>query len=290
MKKPLPEKIVVVSVGRHTRLGDVLERALEGVAFETTDADTLSSAEFRNRRLLFAVSADQSGENAAMRALTVALSRAQDCLDGCVCALLADGEQGGEVQVDARKLLLRANASGAQILPKPLLESGTGLKRFSDGRDTPFERYCAAARALVERLAGYEPVSADHPHVRLVTLLADGAASDWRMLLGRIAADVGGQLSDGGEEKSTILLCENNTGLPDEATLSLLDGSGRIRFWIASPEDGSELYLLALLERACVRGSYALAPRGVAVFDGLNAVEAIADQAEAARIRKLSLF
>ncbi len=290
MKKRLPEKIVVVSVGRHTRLGDVLERALEDVAFETTEADALASADFRNRRVLFAVSADQSGVNTVLRALTAALIGAPDCLDGCICALIADGEQGGAVQIDALRLLLAANMAGALIPPKSLLESGAGLKRFSDGRGTPFERYCAAARALVERLAGYEPVSADHPRVRLATLLEDGAANDWHKLLARTAADVGGEFADSTEAESTIMLCENATGLPDEATLSLLDGSGRIRFWIASPEDGSELYLLALLERACVRGSYALAPRGVAVFDGLNAVEAIADQAEAVRIRKLSLF
>ncbi|MEZ4508790.1 MAG: hypothetical protein R2881_03830 [Eubacteriales bacterium] len=135
MKKLLTEKIVVVSIGRHTRLGDVLERALKGVAFETTDAEGLFGAGYRNRRLLFAVSADQSGENTALRALTAALSGTPDCLDGCVCALIADGERGRAVRVDALRLLLSANAAGALILPEPILEGGAGLKRFSDGRD-----------------------------------------------------------------------------------------------------------------------------------------------------------
>ena len=41
----------------------------------------------------------------------------------------------------------------------------------------------------------------------------------------------------------------------------------------------------ALLERACLRGGYSLAPRGVIVFEGKSAVEVLASKAEMERVK-----
>ena len=42
-------KLVVVSIGRHTRLGDVLEYALAGHAFETVDEERFFNCGFLRR-------------------------------------------------------------------------------------------------------------------------------------------------------------------------------------------------------------------------------------------------
>ncbi len=274
----------VVSAGRHTRMGDVLEYALEGVAFETVNTGDLPRAGRKGRKVLFAASADRYGENAQMRELVARLHAGGWDLSGSACAMIADGEQGGPLHTDAVKLLAAANAAGAELMPRPLLESDRELKRFYDGKETPFERYRAAARALVARLAAYELLVSKRPRVRLLTALEDGAANGWRQAVGRVVTAAGGELADAGEADTTGFLCENTDGLPDGKTLALLGGGGRARFLIASPATGSDLYTLAVLERACVRGDFALAPRAVTVFEGMSAAEALADEKPLKRI------
>jgi hypothetical protein len=123
--------------------------------------------------------------------------------------------------------------------------------------------------------------------VRLVSSLEDGATNDWRTALGRLAADAGGVLAEDEEPDVILLLSENNAGLPDEKALALPGSGGRARFLTASPSAGSELYTLALAERICLRGNFALAPHAVTIFEGMSAAEALADQAAAGRIKDI---
>ena len=68
--------------------------------------------------------------------------------------------------------------------------------------------------------------------------------------------------------------------------LSLLRrGSGRLTCLVASPAAGGELYSLALLDQACVRGGYSLAPEGMLVFEGMSAVEVLSSKAEMERVK-----
>jgi len=279
------EKLLVVSVGTHTRLGDVLEFALANMAFETIDADAFSRGSWADRRVLFAVSADATGENAGLRLLVASLCA--DALECCVCAAIVDGAAGGEAHLDMIRLLRTANDVGATILAKPLLESGRELRQFAHGKETPFAQYRLAARELVARLHATQIESKETPRVRFITALEGGAAHDWREYLSRIIESHGGELADIGESDETILLCENTEGLPNEKTLSLLTGSGKLRMLVASPATGDELYTACLIERACLRGSYALPPRAVLAFDGLSAVEVMASRAEMERVKGL---
>lgn len=286
------EQIALISIGRHTRLGDVLEHALEGLPFQTFDADSLLNADITGRRVLFAASADQYGENEQMRALTALFLRGGCRLDGSVCAAVADGEQGGAVHTDALRLLLAANGAGAVCVPRPLLESGRDLRSLPastvGGRKTPFERYCALARELTKRLSDYEPETDIASRVRLVTALSGGAAEDWRIALARMLEPAKSDLADAPTAAHTILLAENTAGLPDEKTLQLLkNGGGRLSCLIASPAMGGELYALALLDQACARGGYALSPEGMLVFEGMSAVEALASRAELERVKAM---
>ncbi len=281
------DKLVVVSIGNHTRLGDVLEFAVAGTAFESIDLDTFLRGEWTNQRLLFAISADSVGENAQLRMLTARLCEGACVLDGCNCAAIADGAQGGQLHLDTVQLLLAANAAGVGVIAQPLLESGRELRQFAGGKETPFARYRALARELVARLIAAETRAPERSLYQFLTALEGGAAHDWRGYLARAVENTGGALEDIGEPDESILLCENTTGLPDEKTLSLLHGSGRLRLLLASPATGSDLYTACILERACLRGDYFLPPRAVLVFDGMSAVEAMASKVEMKRIKIL---
>lgn len=281
------EKLAVVSVGTHTRLGDVLEAALAGVAFESIHADELLTARWESRKLLFAISAEESGENALLRALASRLIRCDCALEGCVCAAIVDGASGGQAHLDTIRLLLGANAAGAEVIAAPLLESGRELRQFAGGRETPFARYCALARALISHLMEAQPLvnRVDDAATCFVTALEAGTARDWRALIARYL-----ELSDEfptpqNAVNQTILLCENQNGLPEEETLSRLTGGGYLRLLLASPTTGGELYLACLLERAVLRGNYALPPRAVLVFEGLSATEALSSKAEVERVK-----
>ena len=286
----MKQTIDLISPGRHTRLGDALEHALEGMPFQTITAEELAGAELTNRRLLFAASADSLGENAEMRALTLNLLRGGRDLSGSVCAVIADGEQGGAVQIDALRLLQAANDAGAACIARPLFESGRDLRNLSPaaggGRGTPFERYLALARNLALHLSGYEPPQGEKKRVRLISALEPGATQDWRGALARICAAAGGVFAEDEDAENTILLCENTTGLPSERTLALLNGgSGCLSCIVASPIVGGELYSLALLSQISARGDFSLAPNGITLFDGLSAGEALSGRQEMERLK-----
>lgn len=276
-------KLLVVSVGTHTRLGDVLEFALAETPFKTIDADAFARGAWIDRRVLFAVSADASGDNAQLGMLAANLRAG--ALEGCVCAAIADGAAGGEAHLDVIRLLRAANEAGATIPAKPLLESGRELRQFADGKETPFTQYRLSARQLVERLCAQKSEIPEHPLVRFITALEGGAAHDWREYLSKLIESSVGELTDIGEPDETILLCENTEGIPDEKTLSLLTGSGKLRILLASPATGSELYAACLIECASLRGNYMLPPRALIVFEGLSAVETMASRAEMERVK-----
>ena len=278
-------KLVVVSIGRHTRLGDILEYALAGQAFETVDMERFFSESWTKRRLLFAISADESDGNAHLHTLTSRLLERGDFLENCVCAAIVDGAQGSLAHLDALALLLAANRTGAYILPRPLIEADRELRYFSGGRESSFERYRASARQFVERLVAAESTPPEHPRVRFVTALEGGAAHDWSGVLEEIVSTSGGTFEDIIAPDETVLLCENTDGLPDERTLALLNAAGTLRLILASPTPGGELYTSAIIEHACIRGNDSLAPRGVLVFEGLSAVEVLASKRELERVK-----
>ena len=286
----MKQSIELISLGRHTRLGDALEHALEGVPFQTIAAENLARTNLTNRRLLFAVSADKLGENAEMRAFTLDLLRGGQDLSGSACAVIADGEQGGAVQIDALRLLSAANGAGATCIREPLFESGRDLRCLTPvsggGRGTPFERYLTLARSFVLRLSGYEPPQSEKGRVRLISTLENGATQDWRGALARICEEAGLLFSEEEDAENTILLCENTRGLPNERTLALLGGgSGRLSCMVASPGAGGELYALTLLNQICLRGGYSLAPSGITLLDGWSAVEVISGRLEMERVK-----
>ncbi len=283
--EPSGEKLVVVSIGRHARLGDILEYALAGVAFETVDSDAFLHGSWVNRKLLFTISTEETDNCTPIQTLTAALHRTESFLEGCGCAAIVDGAQGGLAHLDLLTLLLAANQSGALVLSRPLIEGDRELRFFSGGKESPFERYREQVRFLVERLLAVGTNEPEPPNLRLLTALESGTVHDWQTLLSRMAELRGGELMDIDEPYVSVLLCENTQGLPDEKTISLIHEGGRLRILLASPAMGSELYIACLIERACLTGNYALAPRAVLMFEGLSAVEVPASKRETERVK-----
>ncbi len=286
----LKNPITMISVGRHTRLGDVLEQALEGLPFQTMETEELSGLNAAGARLLFAASADATGENEQLNRLTQRFRSGELRLQGAACAVIADGEQGGAIQADALRLLLAANRAGAACIPQPMLESRRDLRNFMEikgaARKTPFDAYVSQANSLIRRLSEFATELPAPMRVRLASPLAGGTAKDWRAALSRYVTDAGGELTEKDDVELTVLLAENTGGLPDERTLALLGrGSGRLTCLIASPAAGGELYSLALMDQACVRGGYSLSPEGMFVFEGLSAVEVLSNKAELERVQ-----
>ena len=280
-------KLVLVSIGRHTRLGDILEYALAGNSFETVEEERFFNDSWANRRLLFAISADESSGDAHLHTMTSHLREKCDFLEGCVVAAIVDGAQGAIAHLDALALLMAANRAGATIVSRPLNEADRELRFWSGGRESSFERYRASARQLVERLMEAEATPQEHPRVRFATALEGGAAHEWSGVLEEIVTASGGTFEDIIAPDETILLCENTDGLPEERTQALLNASGTLRLLLASPTPGGDLYASAIIERACMRGNYSLAPRGVLAFEGLSAVEVLASKRELERVKKI---
>lgn len=284
----LKDSILVVSIGRHTRLGDILEIALEGIQFHIMEADKIETSDCRDSRVLFAASADPAGENPQMRSLAARMIRGELRMDGAVCAAIADGEQGGTVRTDALKLLLAANSAGAEILPRALLETDKDLRALAGaGRgQTSFDRYCCLAREMTQRLDSYRPVETG-VEIQLELSLEDGLAQDWKTALQRLIKKSGVRGDSGKTDREILLFTENTTGLPDGRALARPGRErGRLTCLIASPA-GGDLYPLALLDQVFARTDCAIAPEGMCVFEGLSAAEVLAYKPEMERLKIL---
>lgn len=280
----MQQSIQLVSVGRHTRLGDVLERAVEDVSFETVRSEDFPDGNAEKRRLLFAISGDGTGANDELSALTCRILSGGCSFGGSVCGAVADGERGGALHADVLKLLLALNGAGCAIANGPCVEASRNLKNLSyqsgDEKIFPFELYGMQARALARRLMAFEAEEEGAKRLRFVsTLESEGAGRDWREALGRELAKHGGAFAeDGGPADATLLLCENTSNIPGETTLRMLDGfdACALSCIVASPRFGADFYCMQILERACLQGACSLAPYGFAVCDGATAAEALA--------------
>ncbi|HWQ06990.1 MAG TPA: hypothetical protein VN453_07170, partial [Feifaniaceae bacterium] len=290
---------------RHTRLGDVLERAVSKHKIETVSAAELSGADWQGRRLLFAVSCGE-GEQAELSALIRRLNEVECDLSGSACTAVLDAGEDAGAHTDLLRLLLAANGAGAWILQKPCVEASRDLKNipamYTTARGSLYERFCALAQALTERLSAFEPAwlttgqSEGEPaengaeRVRISLPLENAAAArDWRSALTREFVFRGMEPVEAENERAehTFLLCENMSGLPDNKTLAVLDDprGGGLRAAVASPRLGAELFALLALDRACLLGNYYLEPKAFTLLEGVSAQEAFAAKAEFERVK-----
>lgn len=167
----MQDRLTVVSLGRHTRLGDVLDHALEGRPFCAVTADELLNADLTGQRILFAVSLDEYGMQPDASAFLRHLRKHPQALNGSTGALLLDGESELYTKDAARTLVLDANRAGCRFIPRALVEATGSLRNFdilSDLRGVNrYAAYNEAARTLVTRLLDDAPSRVKRPNILL---------------------------------------------------------------------------------------------------------------------------
>lgn len=153
-----------------SRFADVLRHALAG-----TEAELLTRPDtpLRNRRILFAVSLDEAGQNEALYRLLGTLRRQPDFLSGSVAGILTDG---GDLYTksSSRELALAVSHAGCALVGRPLVEGTGDLRNFTVQAKNAGcgleDAYRLAAADLVRRIAEFDPPR--HRRPRLTVLHA----------------------------------------------------------------------------------------------------------------------
>ncbi len=188
----MAEAVTLISMGKHTRLGDVAEHALGGRSFVTVLTEQLGSVPLDHRRLLFVLSVDKSGVSADYYTLLGYLRTHQEALAGSIGAFWVDGESELYTKGLARTLALSASMAGCRLIGRPLVEATKSLKNFDvlsglHGVDR-YTAYQNAAAALLGRLMEYQPASFDRP--RLLMLHASNPERSNTLAIGRMLCDL----------------------------------------------------------------------------------------------------
>lgn len=179
--------IDVLMPTHRARLAAVTEAAMRGLPHRYVT----SSDDLRNKRVLFALAADEGGMDAATLALLRRLRTESDAMLGSFGSLIVDG--AGELYTKqlAQDVVLAANTAGCAFPGKPLLE-GTGslynqhilaAKRGLTWEET----YFARARELAEQLADFAPPRFRRP--RLLVLHSSESGRSGTLWLGRTICD-----------------------------------------------------------------------------------------------------
>ncbi|MEG1525438.1 MAG: NAD(P)H-dependent oxidoreductase [Clostridia bacterium] len=165
----MPERLTILTLGKHTRLGDILAYALDGVDFNAVTAEEMKSTDLRGRRILFALSLDESGLADDFMCCIRYLRTHFQALDGATGAILVDSATELYTKEIARTLVFDANCSGCRFPGRGMVEATKSLKNFDVlcgvyGVDR-YTAYQRAVRLLIERLCSDVPAQFERPKV-----------------------------------------------------------------------------------------------------------------------------
>ena len=141
-------------------LGDSDFRVLNG-----TDETVLDDV--KGQRLLFSLALGKYGINSAYLRLLYMLRSRPMLLEGCISAILIDGNSELYTKSTATELAFALNCAGSALIGRPLVEGTGSLFNFRvqaklGGVDNP-EAYLAAVRDLVDRLRNAELPKREKP-------------------------------------------------------------------------------------------------------------------------------
>lgn len=153
------------------RLSHVLARCLQGVSYETIQV----AEEFtpiQNRKILFAVTLGESGINLELYRILKKIRMDAACLEGCIGAILVDGNGLLYTKSIASQVVASANLSGCGFIGKPLVEGTRGLSNFNHMAETlstdPMDAYQQSAVQVVERLLAFQYPRKERPNLLLI--------------------------------------------------------------------------------------------------------------------------
>ena len=150
------------------RVSGILEAALA-----VTDAEILKdiSAPLHGKRILFAVSLDDAGQNEGLYRLLGQLRRDRTLLSGSAAGILVDG---GDLYTKstARELALAVNQSDCTLVGKTLVEGTSDLRNFTVQAKNALcgleDAYRLAAVDLVRRIVAFSPPKHRRPKVTVL--------------------------------------------------------------------------------------------------------------------------
>jgi multimeric flavodoxin WrbA len=186
----MSEGLTIVSMGRHGRLGEILTAVLADVPFCTVTVQELENTDLTGKRILFALSVDETGIELDYYACLKYLRLHGEALAGCRGGVLIDGMSEWYTKDLARTLVFTANCAGCAFMGRPLVEATRLLQNFDvlsgiHGIDR-YSAYQKVAADLVRRLREDAPRA--HGNPAILMLHASNQASSNTLALGRQVA------------------------------------------------------------------------------------------------------
>lgn len=150
------------------RLSETLTAALAGRRVEWVRYPD-AARPLHNRRILFAVSLDETGVSPALYPLLALLRSHPDYLTGSVAGVLVDGAGELYTKTVGRELVLSANRAGCTFPGRPLVEATGALRNFAvqakNAGGSLKEAYRQAVGDLIDRILDFEPPKPARPKI-----------------------------------------------------------------------------------------------------------------------------
>lgn len=166
------EPIYLFLAGEAPRLERLLDYALAGQTVEVCPVARLSEADFSGKRILFALSVEESGMSLHTFSLLHTLRQNSMRLKDAVGAIVVDGAGELYTKQAAQALAFSANLAGCLFPGKPLVEGTGSLYNqhilANQLGCTLEEAYFASAQSLVQRLASFIPPRFSKPRVLML--------------------------------------------------------------------------------------------------------------------------
>lgn len=155
------------------RLAAILKNGLGDHPYRlVTTAEEFSAIDFKNKRLLFAISLGESGVNLEHYSILKKIRLDRECFAGCIGAVIVDGNSELYTKDVARHLVFSANMSGCTFIGKPLVEGTTSLDNFSTIAKTRaisnLDAYMQQGKDLIERLIQFESLKKEEPKLLML--------------------------------------------------------------------------------------------------------------------------
>lgn len=150
------------------RLNDILEKSLENIDYQVVETlDEFIQVDFKNKRIIFAISLGESGVNLVWYQILKAIRLNAQCFKGSIGVVLIDGKNELYTKDAARHLVFSSNASGCTFIGRPLVEATKDLQNFNvlakNHQLTIQEAYEEQAKDLVRRLQEFSIAGKANP-------------------------------------------------------------------------------------------------------------------------------
>lgn len=170
MKKLIVIKPACREKKKEKRLTEIVEASIKGIDHEKIGTvEEFEDMDFRNKRILFAISLGASGINLELYSMLKKIRLNPTLFEGAVAGIIVDGDSELYTKSVARELVFSANQSGCTFIGKPLVEGTHSLENFNIiaknmGTDN-YNAYINSGIDLVGRIVSFEYRKIDKPKI-----------------------------------------------------------------------------------------------------------------------------